>query len=112
MRAAGAVLVGFILISFWSVAFVSENAHWLAWVEGAAGLLAVLAAFGLVRESRAARALLALDAAVLFAAALVASVSATPVWLSWSSFGCGSGLALVSLPRRFLARFSTRVRTP
>lgn len=111
MRAAAALLVGFILISIWSVAFVSDNAGWLGWLDGVAGVFAVVTAFGLVRDSSAARALLAVDAAVLFAGALVAFASATPAWQTWSSLGTALGLALLGLPRRFLARNSTQVGT-
>jgi hypothetical protein len=99
MRAVAAVLIGFALISSWCVAFVSNSAGWLASVEGAAGVVAVIAGFGLVRDSRAARAALAVEALVLFAGALVGFVSRGPAWFSWSALVLACGLAILGLSR-------------
>jgi hypothetical protein len=100
MRPAGAVLIGFVLISAWCVIVVSDGGRWPGWVCGASGVVAVAAAFGLVRNRSSARRVLAIDAGVLVTSALIALVFEAVTWLGWISLAAAMGLLWVSAPLR------------
>jgi len=100
MRALVSTLTGFLSIALWSIALVSHEGSWLAWVDLGAGTVAVVAAFGFVRGRQGARRLMGTMGLALVGASLLAVALGSPRWLRWASFGLGCSSLLVALPGR------------
>src|SRR6185436_14473897 len=100
MRALLSTLVGFLLIALWSVALVAHQGGWLAWADAGAGILAVVAAFGFVRDRQSAKRLMAINGAALLFLSFLAVVFGGVRWLNWTSFALACGAILIALAGR------------
>ena len=110
MRALVSTSIGFLLIALWSVALVSHAGGWLAWVDGGAGIVAVVAAFGFVRGRQSARRLMGMSGLGIFIASSLATALEAPRWLHWTSFALAGSSLLVALVGR--SPSPERVRRP
>jgi hypothetical protein len=110
MRALASTLTGFLLIAVWSVALVSHAGGWLAWVDGGAGIVAVVAAFGFVRGRQRARRLMGMSGFAILVGSFLAVALGAPRWLHWTSFALACSSLLVALPGR--SSSAERVRRP
>jgi hypothetical protein len=112
MRWATATLMGFGLIALWAVTIAAGGPDGFAWLDGVAGVVAIIAAFKYVRDRPTARTLVFLDGVGLSSVGLLGLAYAGPGWVHWCNVGFGCALLVLAGADALAAARYLRLRQP